>query len=248
MRVQVVGIDCATVDAKIGLARGFFDDDQRVKVEEATLCTRDLSAAKRVADWVRGAEIPVLIAIDAPLGWPAPMGKALATHRAGSALGVEPNEMFRRRTDRVIQETLRKTPLDVGADRIARTAHAALKLLGEIAKLADTPPIPLAWNSAISGVSAIEVYPAATLIAHGIRSSGYKAPTQISQRKDVLTGVTSEIDVDDSCVGLETSADMLDAVVCVLAAKDFLQGRASPPTDLTLAQQEGWIWVPSSRA
>jgi predicted nuclease with RNAse H fold len=248
MPVQVVGIDCATVDAKVGLARGFFDDDQHVKVEEATLCTRDLSAAKRVADWIRGAEIPVLIAIDAPLGWPAPMAKALATHRAGSALGVEPNEMFRRRTDRVIQETLRKTPLDVGADRIARTAHAALKLLGEIAHLARISPIPLAWNSTISGVSAIEVYPAATLIAHGIPSSGYKALTQTSKREDILTALRSEIDVDASCVGLDVSADMLDAVVCALAAKDFLQGRASPPMDLALAQQEGWIWVSSSRA
>lgn len=247
MRVQVIGIDCATVDAKVGLARGFFDG-QLVKVREATLCTRDLSAAERVAGWVRGAEVPVLIAIDAPLGWPAPMAKALATHRAGSALGVEPNEMSRRRTDRVIQETLRKTPLDVGADRIARTAHAALKLLGGIANLAECPPIPLAWNSAISGVSAIEVYPAATLIAHGIRASGYKAPIQISQREEILIALKSEIDVDASCVGMEASADMLDAVVCMLAAKDFLQGRASPPTDLTLAQQEGWIWVSSSRA
>lgn len=246
MRVQVIGIDCATVDAKVGLARGFFDA-QRVKVQEATLCTRDFSAAKRVADWVRGADVPVLIAIDAPLGWPSPMAKALATHRAGSALGVEPNEMFRRRTDRVIQETLRKTPLDVGADRIARTAHAALKLLGEIAKLAEGSPIPLAWNPVISGVSAIEVYPAATLIAHGIRSSGYKAPTQTSQREHILTALKSEIDVDDSCVGMKASADMLDAVVCMLAARDFLQGRAGPPTDLTLAQQEGWIWVSSPR-
>jgi len=176
------------------------------------------------------------------------MAKALATHRAGSALGVEPNEMFRRRTDRVIQETLRKTPLDVGADRIARTAHAALKLLGGIANLAECPPIPLAWNSAISGVSAIEVYPAATLIAHGIQSRGYKAPTQTSRREGILTALKLEIDVEASCVDLEASADMLDAVVCVLAAKDFLQRRASPPPDLTLAQQEGWIWVSSSRA
>jgi predicted RNase H-like nuclease len=248
MRVQVVGIDCATVNEKVGLARGFFDE-QRVRVQEATLCTRELSAAKRVADWVRSsAEVPVLIAIDAPLGWPAPMAKALGTHRAGNPLDIKPNEMFRRRTDRVIQETLRKTPLDVGADRIARTAHAALKMLGDIAHLAGIPSIPLVWNSSVSGVSAIEVYPAATLIAHGIRSSGYKAPTQTLAREDILAALRSEIDIDTSCVGLDASADMLDAVVCVLAAKDFRQGRANSPTDLTLAEQEGWIWVSSSRA
>ena len=37
--------------------------------------------------------------------------------------------------------------------------------------------------------------------------------------------------------------DLLDAAVCVLAAQDFLTGRAVPPPDRCLAECEGWIWT-----
>jgi hypothetical protein len=39
------------------------------------------------------------------------------------------------------------------------------------------------------------------------------------------------------------NADVLDAVVCLLAAADFLSGRAFPPTHPEQSQQEGWIWL-----
>src|SRR5437016_7332440 len=51
--------------------------------------------------------------------------------------------MFRRVTDDVIYERLGKRPLDVGADRIARTAHAALRFLEELRGfLGSTSPQP----------------------------------------------------------------------------------------------------------
>lgn len=39
-----------------------------------------------------------------------------------------------------------------------------------------------------------------------------------------------------------------DAVICALAAVDFLEGRVMAPTEcqLELARQEGWIWVRST--
>lgn len=40
-------------------------------------------------------------------------------------------------------------------------------------------------------------------------------------------------------------ADALDAVVCLLAAKYLLEGRAVGPADQALAEGEGWIWAPS---
>jgi hypothetical protein len=52
------------------------------------------------------------------------------------------------------------------------------------------------------------------------------------------------IDVDEQTPMLESNADTLDAAVCVLAAKDFLEGRACQPVDLDLAVREGWIWAP----
>jgi hypothetical protein len=57
-----------------------------------------------------------LIAIDAPLGWPKPLAETLMNHRAGVAIETPANAMFRRATDVFIQQKLRKTPLDVGAD------------------------------------------------------------------------------------------------------------------------------------
>src|SRR5437899_710638 len=127
MRVTLIGIDCATVDAKVGLALGWYDGD-RARVETALLCSRKKSAVATVAGWLRSAGTPALLAIDAPLGWPAPLAIALAKHRAGETIDVEPHAMFRRATDRAISDEVGKTPLDVGADRIARTAHRALKI------------------------------------------------------------------------------------------------------------------------
>ena len=64
--------------------------------------------------------------------------------------------MFRRSTDDAIAERLSERPLDVGSDRIARTAHAALSFLERLRKLLDAP-IPLAWEPApIEAVVAIQ--------------------------------------------------------------------------------------------
>jgi len=42
---------------------------------------------------------------------------------------------------------------------------------------------------------------------------------------------------------LATSADLIDAAVCVLAGDDFIAGRAMNPEDHSLAEREGWIWT-----
>jgi hypothetical protein len=42
---------------------------------------------------------------------------------------------------------------------------------------------------------------------------------------------------------LQESDDVLDAVICLLAAQDFLLGDALPPLDQALAEREGWIWA-----
>jgi hypothetical protein len=47
--------------------------------------------------------------------------------------------MFRRMTDRAIHKNVGRTPLDVGADWIARTAHAALRFLAELRRALPRP-------------------------------------------------------------------------------------------------------------
>lgn len=237
----IVGIDCATDDAKIGLAFAGRRNG-RTTIREATICARERSAAGTVAAWIRDSAVPVLLAIDAPLGWPVDLGRQPTSHRAGQAIEIDPNLLFRRATDRFIQSTLGKTPLDVGADRIARTAHAALRLLGDLRGSLGLQ-IPLAWAPAIVGVSAIEVYPAATLLVNGIRSSGYKKPAQTVERVEILRPLSRWIDCKSCLSDLEANADVLDSAVCVLAAVDFLDGSAVGPSDPSLAAQEGWIWA-----
>ena len=94
-------------------------------------------------------------------------------------------------------------------------------------------PVPLAWSwPSTTRVSAIEVYPAATRIAHG-------APAGAG-RVDGLASLRCSLDLD------RLSVDARDSLVCLVAAADFVLGRAIPPN--AVQQQilrEGWIWAAS---
>ena len=106
--------------------------------------------------------------------------------------------------------------------------------------------IPLAWSPELCPrASAIEVYPAATLIAHSLRASGYKDSDRKTERTEMVSELGSRMEIRAQHVQLaEANADLLDALVCVLAGDDFLV-----PQDMTKAEKEGWIWFrqPDSR-
>jgi hypothetical protein len=239
--VQIVGIDCATVDAKIGIALGEAGP-REVVVSEVRLCTAEEKAADLVTRWLREAlQRRSLLAIDAPLGWPKNLLSALAGHRAGEAVSVEPNLMFRRATDRFVHDALGKTPLEIGADRIARTAHSALRLLADVGQRIGAQ-IPLAWDPSWTGIAAIEVYPAATLLARKMMASGYKKRSNSGEREGLVRDLRAHMKLPESCQSMADSADALDAAICVLAGGDFVQGHVHPPLDHRLAEHEGWIW------
>ena len=176
-----------------------------------------------------------LIAVDAPLGWPTAMGAFLSRHSAGQCLDADPNMMFRRMTDIRVRMATGKTPLDVGADRIARTAHSALRLLQLIRERTGLE-IPLAWTPDFGGCAAIEVYPAATLKVHGLRCQGYKTPGDAEARREMLAGLGPLMALPDDLRPSLERADALDACVCMLAAADFLTGSAMPPPEAGLAR------------
>jgi predicted RNase H-like nuclease len=253
IQVRLVGIDCATQDQKTGVAYGELRDG-RLTVENAFLCSKEESAALRIVRWLSKPPLtldsvtPILIALDAPLGWPKTLSQVLGNHRAGEELSVDANSMFRRKTDLFIKQKTGKTPLDVGANRIARTAYAALRLLGVIGTELNLNEIPLAWEPMLtSPLSAIEVYPAATLIQRGYVASGYKKKLQHDTREKIVARLGTTVNYDDEVSKkMLSSADALDAVVCLLAAVDFLEGRAMPPEDMASAEIEGWIWVAAS--
>ena len=241
MVTRLIGIDCATQAKNVGLACGLFKVGE-VQIEEVLLGGKGISIVDTVAGWLSNTT-NALIALDAPLGWPLALGAELHRHAAGEPIHIEPNQLFRRETDLFIKRMIGKQPLDVGADRIARTAQAALVLLDEIRKAMDRD-IPLAWEPGeTSSLLAIEVYPAATLIAHAMQVPGYKRVDGQEARKELVRKLGRRISLPDNISLLEENDDAIDAAVCVLAAADFLRAEVYAPTDLSLARIEGWIWV-----
>lgn len=246
VNVTIVGVDCATDAKKIGvaLATVIGPDTTLLDVKcNFSACTQIIDT---VCDWIRGAD-RVLLAFDSPLGWPAALGKALVHHEAGDKLDVEPNELFRRKTDRIVQKVVGKRPLDIGADRIARTAYWALTILDKLRKRMRHP-IPLLLQTKVSErISVIEVYPAGTLEAHRQKSLNYKRPGQRTRREEVVNFIEATMHglSDHLRALLLENANALDAVLCILAAIDFLAGDVIEisPEDYELAKKEGWIWV-----
>ena len=244
MPLRIVGIDCATQPKNTGLALATLDGD-RLTVRHARVATHATDVAEAAADWLADAPDGVL-ALDAPLGWPAPMGDALARHEAGAPISMEADRMVNRATDRVVRQRLGKKPLEVGADRIARTALAALATLDAIRQRV---PVTMGWMpGAVRGHQALEVYPAATLLARDLDPRGYKTPDASARRAALLAAL--DLSPSDPVRAAAEAVDhVLDAVLCCVAAADYARGHALTPAgasvDDALARREGWIWFPA---
>lgn len=235
----IVGLDAASDLRKFGvvmcrwtrgrlslLAQGTLDQPHVRDSITAQLCEADR----------------VLLAIDAPLGWPAALGQSLAQHQAGQGIAVAQNTLFRRATDVSVHERTGKLPLEVGADRIARAAWQALNVLQQLRE-ATGHDIPLAWAPDFADrIAAIEVYPGALLKATGGNPSGYKEQAEgAAARASIAERFAERAPWLGDLVDQRT--DVFDAALCTLAGIDFLRGEAIAPDDLALARKEGWAWV-----
>lgn len=241
----IIGVDCATEPKKRGVAVCRYGHD----ISSITKVATGLSEEEIVSlvKEEKRHDDKLLLALDAPLGWPASMGEVLASHNAGEPLLQTADRLFRRETDRFVRNKLNKQSLDVGADRIARTAHAALNLLSYVSASVGCS-IPLAWNAGFTGIAAIEVYPSATLRSFGLPDSGYKTRSGQKVRQEIIAGLNAikRLSLGKSIDLLIQNADALDAVICCLAGLDFLQGSVYEPPDEGLSRKEGWIWVRKS--
>ena len=244
----VIGLDAASDWRNFGYAIGRYAAGRPVSIEAAGLLGPGDKRARLetiLGPWLESAP-HALVAIDAPLGWPASHAAALKGHVAGAALPEPKDALFRRRTDVTVRQRTGKMPLEVGADRIARAAFSALEALKLLRGL-TRQRIPLAWSDVPeTGIAAIEVYPAATLKARGLVEPKYKAADNVAARLRIALALSAAI------VGLSErvteSDDVFDACLCALAAKDYLDGVAVAPgaEDMELAIKEGWIWVRST--
>lgn len=169
---QIIGIDCAADPKNIGVAYTTMagteltlKDVQFGASGDRSRRDRLLRLAKDIVERItadRGT--PTLLALDAPLGWPTPMGHLLSHHTAGAPLpgDADPDSLFRRGTDQFIAENLGKTPIEVGANLIARVTHTTLRLIGMIRSQVDgmaTNPLR-SHEFPQESINFIEVYPA----------------------------------------------------------------------------------------
>lgn len=248
--LRLIGVDVATQPKNVGLALCTLSN-RELQLEHVTAHSTWPNIDRQLADWLEPmAGPPTLLAIDAPLGWPATLAQTLHTHCAGAPIPPTANALFRRNTDNVVAKALGKRPLDVGADRIARTAHAALQLLSRLREV-HALEIPLAWRpGSIATTCTIEVYPAGTLVSRALPSSGYKGTSAEATtiRRQIIDGIEAELKPRDELIDLMSSSDhLLDAALCCLAAGDFVDARVIEPEDPEIAKQEGWIWVAANR-
>lgn len=220
--VNVIGIDCSATKRKTGLARAEYRNGElRLLAVQRNNDGREV--AEILLTWL-DATGPNLLALDAPLGWPTALGPLLATHKAGTPLMGDANQLFKRHTDREVQKRLAIPPFSIGADRIARTAHSALATIQLVEERVG--PISLAWELAdVRATHVIEVYPSATRKVLG----GAEA-----ERRERLLA--------DSHLRAESQHE-LDACTCLIAAQEFPNGRAvgPGPNEVALAEREGWI-------
>lgn len=238
----IVGVDCATQPQNVGLALAVADKEGPI-LEEVRVGHRGESISEIVFAWIKNRP-RALLALDAPLGWPAFLGEVLIEHTAGEPITRKGDEIFARDTEHYMADIVKKRPFEVGANLIARTAHASLALLHELRGM-TRQQIPLAWHSNFKErFAVIEVYPAATLAVRGIPFTNYKKSQQRAAREEIISELEKHIIIDSAAQSaMVERADALDAAVCALAATDFLVGNAIPPRDQDLARKEGWIWV-----
>jgi predicted nuclease with RNAse H fold len=218
--VRLIGVDWATRESHRGIAVVDYSDESTALIELSP-CKAPRTALRIVADAMSSAALPCLIAIDAPLGWPIGLSMGLAQHVAGQGLDITADAMFSRDTDRFVRSTLKKRPLEVGANLIARTAHSADQFLRDLRHELRCA-IPLLWApEELRDSGVIEVYPAATKIAAGLQT----------------TAATLGIG-DGKCA----TKHVEDALWCAAAALHFVRTECYPPLDVDKSRREGWIW------
>ena len=256
----VIGIDCATETRRVGVAVA---TASREKLELEALFpagqrTSETTVPALVAGRVRAARnagTPVLLALDAPLGWPDAMHRELAEHSAGRPLATGRQRMFSRCTGRFVYRRTGKNPLDVGANLIAKTAHWALELLEQVRE-ATGEAISMGWTQGqIRDVVAIEVYPALALLAlakdldeKGRKEygAGYKKSGDDGKAaRQAIWDRLKRVPVKQLSDEAPKTDHEIDAVLCVQIAREFLRRKCEEPPEAfaeDVLRREGWIW------
>jgi hypothetical protein len=250
----IIGVDSSSQEEHTGLAFGSIDKGI-ISIDRVCMGVQD-SIVDELAHMILEKSSPILIAIDSPLGWPAVLGAQISRHMAGVPLRGDSKTLFYRHTDLIVKSEIGKLPLSVAADKIALVAKATLDHIHELRKKTKMR-IPIATTQGeIDETSIIEVYPAATLKQHGYPYSKYKTPKNIALRREMVKQLGTQINLGSVKNYLIKNDNLVDAVICILAASDFISRTCISPEDYsikdkthdypTMARKEGWIWVKRS--
>ncbi|MBZ9728388.1 DUF429 domain-containing protein [Salegentibacter sp. JZCK2] len=236
----IIGLDAAVQDKDIGCVLGNYSEGSLKLLGK---WERKQPLTDFITDGIKESEKAIL-AIDAPLGWPVSFRKILNTHSAGLSLDTDPELFFKRQTDLDIRQRFKKWPLEISADRIARTAFFTLNRIGKIEKDLDYK-LNLLWSiQDLEKYGMLEVYPAATLLSLGFSIKGYKKDNAPARDKlyDQLKKIYNFNNFES--IDLTTIDHDFDALVCCLACVDFIEGKSLPPAKIDSdIKEEGWIWV-----
>ena len=188
-----------------------------------------------------------LVGIDCPLGWPSAFVDFVTASRDGTlaanaaATATEKQHLAYRATDFQVRRAVGRWPLSVSADRIA---YPAMRCAGLLARFSANGH-PVRRSGRASRVA--EVYPAAALLAWRVDGSGKKTdPTALAATVDELVRRTPWLDWAGWAAACKRDHDALDAVICAIVAGAVVLGKTAPPTDVDLADAEGWIHLPDA--
>jgi len=237
--MQVIGVDSAVQEKDNGLVLCNYHDN---KLELVDKWERNGTVTTKILSWIGNAE-QTLIAIDSPLGWPFEFTNSLATHKAGVPIEIGANDFFKRQTDLQIATEFNKRPLEVSADRIARTAFYTLDRIGKLRR-ETSRSIKLLWKFGEDfDIGFIEVYPASTILANGLSITGYKK--EQSLRHNLLDELQKEYRLNNpNTIDVFKIEHDFDALVCCFSGVDFIEKRSIQYDSLSeRIQKEGWIWA-----
>ncbi|KAB2810014.1 DUF429 domain-containing protein [Phaeocystidibacter luteus] len=218
-------------------------------------------------------DLPFLLAIDCPLGWPVTFIDAWESPIPSTAQPITcidkkelKDAFFKRQCERFLIEyyrssnpSLRIQPLEVTSNLLARTAFDTAY---ELNLLLEGSHLPfMLWSkpkheSFSQGI--IEVYPAATV------QSWSNSPTPIGKRNGIIsntiTAAESNSRLDHSRIKqlIKLSAELStyklpvsrvphfeDAIICALTAVDFLEDKCVDPSPNNLSLGKDAFYNPS---
>jgi len=237
--MKIIGFDSAVQESNIGLVLCNYLNGV-ITIEDKK--DSKLTSEEQIIKWSTTNEL-IIMGVDSPLGWPKYFGSSLKEHIAGNQIDSDPVSFFERTTDKFIYKTFKKKPLEVSADRIARTAYYTLNRLNYINKNIEKK-YEILWNPnniLINGF--IEVYPAATLIANDIIIKGYKDNKSCRERIIHELKLKYQFNLNPDINIINTDHDF-DAFICCLAVHDFIQQNVYfPINEVDIYKTEGWIWT-----